>query len=217
MSGQMSLVEITQAAPRCRMCTRPARWLHTRRQWAMYCAGSSCNNRERLCRGCQTSFIVNIDGASSVYCPTCRTGSPAPVRLGPSCAWCGAPNPASRNPCRAIWPYVCIGCLGPIKHVVDRLKTHRVPHERARRLLNDPGCEICGFDILAKVKEPTHGKYQSLLVVDHDHRCCPGDTKSCGKCIRGLICRPCNLAIGMLGNDSARSRALADYLDRTAA
>lgn len=33
--------------------------------------------------------------------------------------------------------------------------------------------------------------------VDHDHTCCPGK-KSCGKCIRGLLCSNCNTAIGLL-------------------
>lgn len=33
--------------------------------------------------------------------------------------------------------------------------------------------------------------------VDHDHACCPGKI-SCGKCVRGLICNPCNK--GVLGH-----------------
>lgn len=27
--------------------------------------------------------------------------------------------------------------------------------------------------------------------VDHDHKCCSGD-KSCGKCVRGILCPGCN-------------------------
>lgn len=33
------------------------------------------------------------------------------------------------------------------------------------------------------------------LSVDHDHKCCPGGV-SCGFCIRGLLCRPCNDMLG---------------------
>ena len=35
------------------------------------------------------------------------------------------------------------------------------------------------------------------LVVDHDHFCCP-DRNTCGQCLRGLICSPCNLKLGWL-------------------
>jgi hypothetical protein len=38
--------------------------------------------------------------------------------------------------------------------------------------------------------------------VDHDHTCCPTDRahsrKTCGKCIRGLLCEGCNTRLGYL-------------------
>ncbi len=37
--------------------------------------------------------------------------------------------------------------------------------------------------------------------VDHDHACCPGK-KSCGKCIRSIICGNCNTMIGMANDNS---------------
>lgn len=35
------------------------------------------------------------------------------------------------------------------------------------------------------------------LHVDHDHSCCPGK-KTCGNCIRGLVCWNCNVFLGKL-------------------
>lgn len=37
------------------------------------------------------------------------------------------------------------------------------------------------------------------LDVDHDHACCPGE-RSCGKCVRGLLCRGCNWTVGVIEN-----------------
>lgn len=47
--------------------------------------------------------------------------------------------------------------------------------------------------------------------VDHDHACCSGE-KSCGRCIRGLLCRPCNVLLGMAKDDVETLRAAMDYL-----
>lgn len=49
--------------------------------------------------------------------------------------------------------------------------------------------------------------------VDHDHDCCPG--RSCGKCVRGLLCRACNHTLGHSKDDPARLRACAAYLEAT--
>ena len=51
------------------------------------------------------------------------------------------------------------------------------------------------------------------LDIDHDHRCCPGQ-RSCGKCVRGFLCRPCNVGLGMFGDDPMRLRAAASYIEQ---
>lgn len=48
--------------------------------------------------------------------------------------------------------------------------------------------------------------------VDHDHRCCPGN-RSCRYCRRGVACHACNSAIGILRDDPARLRRIADNLE----
>jgi hypothetical protein len=50
-------------------------------------------------------------------------------------------------------------------------------------------CAICGTD------KPGHGN--RFFSIDHDHNCCP-DRKACKLCVRGLLCSPCNIAIGGL-------------------
>lgn len=65
------------------------------------------------------------------------------------------------------------------------------------------GCAICG-GINASGRN---------LYVDHDHACCSGGA-SCGKCVRALLCDPCNRSIGLMRDDPARLRAAAAYLER---
>ncbi|MFI7027008.1 endonuclease domain-containing protein [Micromonospora sp. NPDC049900] len=58
---------------------------------------------------------------------------------------------------------------------------------RALRAAQDGICAICG-----------HGTHDKPLVIDHDHICCAAVNKqrTCGMCVRGLLCSGCN---GWLG------------------
>ena len=49
------------------------------------------------------------------------------------------------------------------------------------------------------------------LAVDHDHECCPG-ARSCGRCVRALLCQRCNHGIGQFQDDPSLLAAAIDYL-----
>lgn len=65
----------------------------------------------------------------------------------------------------------------------------------------DGKCKLCG-----EGDRPLH--------VDHDHRCCPA-IQTCGACVRGLLCSPCNRFLGRV-ESAWGERALA-YINRRAA
>lgn len=67
------------------------------------------------------------------------------------------------------------------------------------------GCAICG------IEEGGGREQDNRLHVDHDHSCCPGK-KSCGKCVRGLLCHHCNVAIGLMHEDPFVLVAAVEYL-----
>lgn len=56
-------------------------------------------------------------------------------------------------------------------------------------------------------------KFTELLTpcVDHDHSCCPGKT-SCGKCIRALLCGPCNNGLGCFKDNPNLLHSAEEYL-----
>lgn len=74
------------------------------------------------------------------------------------------------------------------------------------------GCAICGTTA-GGFRNAYTGK--GRLAIDHDHNCCP-KKKACGKCIRGLLCQPCNTTLGRMKDSPALLRRAADYLERHA-
>lgn len=55
------------------------------------------------------------------------------------------------------------------------------------------------------------------LHVDHDHSCCSTNARSCGKCVRALLCDKCNTGLGKFFDSPELLRSAAAYLEEHAA
>lgn len=67
------------------------------------------------------------------------------------------------------------------------------------------GCGICGTD------KPRNEGFRNGWHVDHDHNCCPSD-RTCGRCIRGVLCADCNKLIGLAHDSVLRLQQAVSYL-----
>lgn len=85
--------------------------------------------------------------------------------------------------------------------------TYNLTMEEYRHRLEAQGgvCAVCG--------EPeTVNAGWDDLAVDHDHACCRGH-KSCGRCVRGLLCRRCNHVLGQVKDDVRLLVKLITYVE----
>lgn len=64
-------------------------------------------------------------------------------------------------------------------------------------------CKICGR---------SEDEFARRLHVDHDHNCCPGN-RSCGMCVRGLLCPNCNIGLGKVMDDLTIIQSMIEYLE----
>lgn len=91
------------------------------------------------------------------------------------------------------------------KRTYWRYSQYRVTEEQFDRMLEMQGgkCAIC------ETTEPG-GRHNSWQI-DHDHNCCPS-TKSCGECVRGLLCSNCNRALGFFRESPENVRRAYGYM-----
>lgn len=68
---------------------------------------------------------------------------------------------------------------------------------------------VCAICLKAETRVDPRTGYVVWLSIDHDHACCPG-IRSCGKCVRGLLCSKCNMGVGAL--EKAYTNPNKDYL-----
>lgn len=96
--------------------------------------------------------------------------------------------------------------------VRDKMREQRfgINREAFDELFTSQGnrCAICRSD------DPG----TNFWAVDHDHACCPGSDKTCGECIRGILCVRCNHALGHARDSveilSSMITYLGDYAKR---
>lgn len=115
---------------------------------------------------------------------------------------------------RPVRDRTCIECQSPIgKYMTycDRckiwvgrnqlLKKYNISILEYNEMLASQECKciVCGVESF-------------ILSVDHDHSCCPGPN-SCGKCIRGLLCKKCNSGLGQFNDDPILLAAAIKYLE----
>lgn len=79
-----------------------------------------------------------------------------------------------------------------------------VDEYEALHLAQGGKCAICGG----------HENNGRALAVDHDHSCCSGKRKNCGRCTRALLCQRCNQGVGYFRDSPEFLRAAADYIEK---
>jgi hypothetical protein len=66
--------------------------------------------------------------------------------------------------------------------------------------LADWKCQVCRREVTERTAR-----------IDHDHDCC-ATVPTCGRCVRGILCNPCNSGIGLLGDNLEGLLAAVEYL-----
>jgi len=99
----------------------------------------------------------------------------------------------------------CNEC-SPLLYRTRLVEKYGISIEEYHQILKEQNycCKICGME---------ESSYRKRLSIDHDHSCCPG-TKSCGNCIRGLLCSNCNMFLGNAKDNVDILRAAIEYLEK---
>lgn len=192
---------------------------------------------KKTCRRC--GEIKSIDefhrsrssrDGHTAWCAECgRKHSQRYRDIGPQgntprdCLNCGEIfTPPERKPGERGRPPVCCGdecqdartkslieAAAPERAYQAVLRRYNLTDARYKAMLAAQGgrCKGCGAD--------SPGESVANWNVDHDHSCCPAK-RSCGRCVRGLVCTRCNLILGLAGDSVPVLERLIAYLKATA-
>lgn len=114
---------------------------------------------------------------------------------------------SAREELRDLYRRTCSACRSAYMGVI---KAHRLDASTALRLITAKTCELCRRPF------PITDRGRAASVIDHDHACCAG-ARSCGACVRGIVCHRCNHAIAQVETvrDIGLDRVIA-YLEALA-
>lgn len=164
----MTVIDFSCAVPECTRLPREST--------AIYCRPHDTLNRQNgtptptlICKECGSEYNHKGRhlGSSHIYCPICYE-----IYLF---------HASTRN----------AHTLNP-ETKTSRFSAHNMTvfDYHQMWLAQNGCCALCGFNC--------EGRTESLQI-DHDHLCCDypkGEQKSCGKCVRALLCRHCNSMVG---------------------
>ena len=164
--------------------------------------------KEMTAKPCATSTCANSAYGSRMFCATCRTVSKGLISKAaaarqefldnrPSCSVAGCTLTIVAKTSRSGRPRML---LCPSHY--DNFCRKSLSVDRFVEILSAELCESCGLG--------------GPLVMDHYHSCDRHTARDamCDSCVRGMICSGCNTALGLLGEDPGRIRALAAYVER---
>ena len=173
-----------------------------------------CNESKPLTEFYKTKIYTWEKDGHDYYCKTCRVGKVLESHRGgirkKKCSIDDCENlHYAKTYCRNHYTRLCRnGTTDLVIGRPDRYATKQAVSIRKSQMrikykltieqyedMAKNGCHICGKEALP---------YKSLHV-DHDHKCCPVDYKAkgrggtirtCGLCVRGILCDSCNMAVG---------------------
>lgn len=151
-------------------------------------------------RGGSAPFSPVVDGRKT--CSLCKINKPVSDFYKR-----GGNRGGYQAGCRACWAvnFKAAKITDPLREFRRYLwAAYRIRPETYYAILEAQGgrCAICRTD------NPGSRRWN----IDHDHACCTTPAKSCGKCIRGILCGHCNRMLGYAKDSPETLRAAAEYI-----
>lgn len=178
--------------------------------------GAAVQTQKRDRRFCDSCIVQRKKASAKPYVPRserdiiCKNCGETFRGRGPT-FYCGEDcrNEAQRET-RAAWQ----AANGKYRSFISNLKRYGLTPESFYAIEAEQGgvCRVC------ECPAPQPELYSHGWKVDHDPACCDlprhtGRQVSCGKCVRGLLCHNCNVAIGLAHEDPDRLRRLAAHIE----